>query len=195
MPRTTTSLAPLLSLAAASLDAGEVVLLLRQAQQRQACPRRDVAAAGRARPRHGQARRPARRRRGRAGRWSSRARCRWIESGAWGSPPSCPALSRACRLGRSARAYLSEMAATSPAMTTWRLFAGSLRRADRGHALGLADDGDQHAAAVQPLGHALGVLDGDGVDQSAAALRCSRCRGCRSGSASIGRRSWSRCRA
>ena len=35
MPRTTTSVAPLLSLAAASLDAGEVVLLLGQAQQRQ----------------------------------------------------------------------------------------------------------------------------------------------------------------
>ena len=47
---------------------------------------------------------------------------------------------------------------------------------------GRAGDRDQHAAAVEPLGHALGVLDGHGVDQGAAASGYSRCRDCRAGS-------------
>src|SRR5215211_3396140 len=40
----------------------------------------------------------------------------------------------------------------------------------RGDALGAADDGDEHAAAEQSFGHALGIVQRHGIDQARAAI-------------------------
>src|SRR5260370_14849250 len=54
-----------------------------------------------------------------------------------------------------------------PGLGELRCSAGALARAD---ALRAADDGDEETACEQPFGHALGVSERDGIDETGAAL-------------------------